>query len=684
MVEVAAAPDVVSEVRTGVPGLAVAGVAVTLLLAGSRAGAVAGVAAALIGGALALALIIHRFTGATVVAALPAGLICLVAMLVLAWQAGVAPASGRTWSGVLWWASLGALGAAAIGAARGRRMHLAEPREVPAGVAAAVLLGLGALVVLATPFAVWGRNFFLGTDFARHAEMAARMADGSGAQRIDKYPRALHVAISWAGHSVGPDWSLTQAWQATAATTWVIATAMLLGLGLIAGRWVGVHASPQQPRRVVAWAAVALAATVFIQTVWLGRMMSEGYVVNFLVGLCLVVTAWGLGHPGWGTAAGLGVASAALVVTVNTWLLLAPAVAVGLAGAAARAQRDRRWWLAAGILAVLSGAACVAVAWPYVQQAITHVVPEGSATPGQAITAFTPTGLREPFHWWGWAGLVGLALLGVSWRRDRGYVSWYTAMIVVAGAVFAWMHLSSGVGWSEIRYYPVKYLWTEMLLGIPLFAAALPLAVAAAWGRAGRAELPVAARTAVAGLCLTGLAFWLAWESANPFRPWEVLSGRLGTHMLHVAMVEQLDARFPSPTGREAIVFGLAPDTRVVSVLGLGPIDGIAQESLTWTNLGAAVGESVKPAVMVRDSTAVCGWLQRHPDVLVVTGPNPAAGAGWLADAGCPEVALRRERWVAVELDPAWTTGVTLDPPNQMPSAAELEAMLHGEQQLSG
>lgn len=86
----------------------------------------------------------------------------------------------------------------------------------------------------------------------------------------------------------------------------------------------------------------------------------------------------------------------------------------------------------------------------------------------------------------------------------------------------------------------------------------------------------------------------------------------------------------------------------------VGMVDYMAMEALDYVGFDDAMEAPVKPGLYQRDMTMVCRYLKDHPDSLRVTGPNPAAGAPWIVDSGCPQRIVKPERWVSVEIDPVW------------------------------
>ena len=62
----------------------------------------------------------------------------------------------------------------------------------------------------------------------------------------------------------------------------------------------------------------------------------------------------------------------------------------------------------------------------------------------------------------------------------------------------------------------------------------------------------------------------------------------------------------------------------------------------------------MKSGLAQRDMSQVCRYLTDLPDSLRLTGPNPAAGPGWIIDSGCPAGVVEPESWVSLDFDPAW------------------------------
>lgn len=97
-----------------------------------------------------------------------------------------------------------------------------------------------------------------------------------------------------------------------------------------------------------------------------------------------------------------------------------------------------------------------------------------------------------------------------------------------------------------------------------------------------------------------------------------------------------------------------ATDARGISGGFIGMTDYMAIEALDHLGLHEALASPIKFALAQRDSEQICLYLKEHPQSLRITGPNPAAGPGWLLAAGCPRTIVKPDDWISLQLDPAW------------------------------
>ena len=191
------------------------------------------------------------------------------------------------------------------------------------------------------------------------------------------------------------------------------------------------------------------------------------------------------------------------------------------------------------------------------------------------------------------------------------------------------------------------------------------------------ATLPVrAAIGLIIGICMLGV---LGRGAAFPPHLVTLARGEAGMPNWTLAMIDGM-GRVPIRPAEEpgAIVFGLAPSasTGMVRTGLAGMVDYMAMEGLDHLGIQGAFEAPVKPGLAQRDMTQVCRYLKDHPGSLRITGPNPAAGPGWIVDSGCPEDVVQPERWISLQLDDAWLARSLWEDPTKwgFPSFAEVEA----------
>ena len=124
-----------------------------------------------------------------------------------------------------------------------------------------------------------------------------------------------------------------------------------------------------------------------------------------------------------------------------------------------------------------------------------------------------------------------------------------------------------------------------------------------------------------------------------------------------LAVIDAMDhVQVPSGSRSNALVMGVVPSTSVQGLVGglVGMADYMAMESLSHVGFEDAATTPVKFSLARRDTEGLCSYLRAFPDDLRITGPNPAAGPGWLTDSGCPASVVKPDRWIVLDIDPAW------------------------------
>jgi hypothetical protein len=240
---------------------------------------------------------------------------------------------------------------------------------------------------------------------------------------------------------------------------------------------------------------------------------------------------------------------------------------------------------------------------------------------------------------------------------------------------------ATGSGWDLMLYYPVKALWTAIVVIVPLAAAGLVWVVVHAWRRAGGWKEGASAlgRGLVAlgiGVLVVGV---LGRGAAFPPHLQKIAEGHAGYPNWPMAVVDALqDVDLSGRSEAGAIAFGIVPSVPVGAVRSgfVGMVDYMTMESLRFAGIdGDTFSTPFKAALRDRDMTGVCYYLREHPGSLRITGPNPAAGPQWIVDSGCPVDVVDPESWIVLDLDPAWHRGTPWEAGfGGFPTFAEVEA----------
>lgn len=600
-------------------------------------------------GTIAVAMTPGAAEGSSVVAALPAGFV-LVGAWALVWglAGGIlaVDAWGTRHASLLGIVVLTALTGMATRKRGGTVQLVGGDWAAASGF---VLLSLFfTWVVVHQPFEAWSRINSSGTDFLRHVG-AIRVVRDEGHLRPGEpsYPKALHTLGSWLTSATGIPTDVRTLWTAIAPLGFLMLALMLLGIMVVANRITGLVVETRWPGSV----AAGLAALAFVQTAWFTTFLASGSVMNIVVGLCLVaLLSFGLQKGTLGAPAGTIIASGAVAVTANAWQLMLPMVGVAafpwfVAFVRGGRRRAADWfiWGLGGSL-VLNGVLGL----------------RNLDSAGQASTPAV-SNLFSPDWWWFVAIAISLWLAWIAFRRgQRGWAAMATGMLVSGiGLVVLLMHLT-GSSWDLMLYYPVKALWTAMVVVIPMASAGLVTMVTLLWRRGGSLEhdwLGVVLR-GVVGLVVGILAVGSMGRGAA-FAPHlePIASGSAGLPNWPVAVVDAMkDVQVPGGSQEGAIVFGLVPSSDIANVKGglVGMVDFMAMEGLSHAGIEGAMSAVVKVGLAQRDMTQVCRYLEDFPNSLRLTGSNPEAGPQWIIDSGCPRSIVKPEKWIRLQIAPAW------------------------------
>ena len=588
----------------------------------------------------------------TVVAALPAGLV-----LTFVWALTVGLIGGIAKIPI--WADRGGalisilgviVGTGIICWGRGGRVPVVGPDRT--ALSGALLLSAAFTWIVTTqPFELWSRGMATGTDFLRHVGMVREAGDAGFLEPgAVSYPQAFHATAAWLSASSGLESDSQTLWRAAHPLALTMLVIMLFAVMAIAGRatrlLVGGNAWPI--------GASIVAGTTFVQTAWFSTFLEFGNVMNMVVGvslLAMLLAGLAVRPSSLSAAAIIG---GGVAVTSNAWQLLAPVAALGCLPWAAHFLRQnwrdfRQWALWTG-MALLTFHGLL-----------------GVRTTSVAAAASVPTvsNLFNP-EWW-WFVALGLSVLAAAMGWRRGATQWgASAFGMVAGivALTAYLLRTTGSSWELMLYYPVKAMWTGMVVLIPLAAAGAAWLVASAWRYAGsrRSVGRLATQCLIVGL----LALLVAGSVGRgfAFRPHLVVMATGGTGMPNWAMsvIDSMEGVSVPEASREgALVMGVVPSTDVPNLVGgfIGMADYLAMESLSHLGMSEAAWAAVKSDLARRDTGRICRYLRNFPESVRITGPNPAAGPGWLVDSGCPTSVVQPQRWLVLDVDPAWYAGST-------------------------
>lgn len=649
-------------------GWAVAVLAAAVLLASSEPMLLAPACLALavmIAMAMAAPATDPRGTSVTILA--PAGFVVLVAWGLL-WGLAEGAVGMSAWSG-RGAALVGVAGLVAMtgGAARmrGGRVVLVG-RGWPGLTAATLLAAFFTWVVAHQPLELWSRINAGGTDFLRHLGYVQHVRGAGGLQfGAASYPRGLHAMGAWLTEAAAIPSTPDALWRAIAPVGFLMLVLVLIAIASTATRVVDHLLGTSWP----GVAAAACTTVVFVQTAWFSSVLSFGAVMNTLVALCLTATlAVGTRPTAFRSAAARLAVTSALVVVANGWQLLAPVVAVTalpwLVADLRHRRRDWRAWATWAVAAVLCANGALGL--------------RGMDGTAQASTP-TVSNLFRPDWWWGIG--VGLAILACLVAFRAGWRAWAASAFgsVVAGAaVVVILFRLTGSTWELMLYYPVKALWTAMVVVIPLATIGGVWLVVAWWRRTEHMSgaPQTAARSVVLLVLGATLAATLGRGAAFPPHLVGIAHDRSGLPNWALAVADAVEDVPVTDVQRPgAIIFGILPSASTEMVSGgfVGMVDYLSQESLDLLGFPDALAAPVKVGLYKRTMTDVCHYLLEHPDSLRLTGPNPAAGAPWIVASGCPEDIVKPERWISLDLDPAWFQDTHwLDGPWRFPEFADV------------
>ena len=603
----------------------------------------------------------------SVVAAMPAGFMLLAASgLFLGLVAG--SVGYPIWRDRL--ASLAALGVLALAAGavcrrRGDGVELVG-RDRPAA-AGALLLGSFFVWVLASqPLALWSRMMSSGTDFLRHLKMirdvqhAGMILPGEVA-----YPRALHAFAAWLASAMGLETDADSLWRGIQPLVLLMLVLLLLAVMASASRAAAWLLDGWAPPT----AAAIVAGFAFVQTSWFSTFLDFGNVMNMLVAISLMsLLLTGLSTQMRGSSAAL-IAGGAVALSANSWQLLVPVAFLGSLPWAVlflrRGLRDAPSWISWLAMAALT---------------VNGLAGVRTTSVSGATSTSTLSNLFNPDWWW----FVALALaLGTCFLFIPRCTTWsLSATGLVAGVVLvtSYLFFASGSSWELMKYYPVKAMWTGMIVLIPLASTSAAVSLCFLWRRAAQAggATRLAVRALVGSVVVLTIVGVIGRGASFRSHLGDIAAGEAGLPNWALAVIDTIDRDIPESQRKGAIVMGIVPSTTSAGVASgfVGMVDYMAMESLDHLGAHEAFDSPVKADLAQRNSENVCLFLKAYPGSIRVTGPNPAAGPGWLLDSGCPESVVQPERWISLQFDPEWLARSQWEDPDSWtyPTVAEVEA----------
>lgn len=614
----------------------------------------------------------------SVIGVIPLATVALVGVTSVVGMAAAA-VGWRIWASplgaqVTWTVLMVAVGAVAV--IRGGRVRVIG-RDIAAGVAAIALWGLGVAVAATIPFELWARNTSGGTDFGRHILLMRSVADdGFLSYGSLGYPRALHslVALAWQS---GGDTAYAGAWRALESVLWLVLV-MLFTAALLA--------ATRLAQRLRLWWALGhiviplLVVAILLQGMWLGAMFTNGFVTSCMAGLTIsVLMASGLQERSLGSFGAVLVACLAIVVMVQSWILLVAVVAApGLVAVVAHLRaRPRRWsryaWTAGAVL--VTALICLPVlATTLREQASDRDLVE-------ALTTYGVSGLSQPGWWWLVALVLALGCAGGCWRRRqlRGSVLWWLAMVAAAAVSVCALQLIADGSWTIASYYPLKAMWTCSVLVVPFavvggawFVETLTRRAAGLANRAAR----LASVAAVLGCTFLIFVAVLGWEVGYPSIVRLAMFHGISTVPVQIPFISSMEAAGMKGDDEHVIVWGSSPH----AVLGAmdwtaGYPDWYSGEATQWLGY-KGVPDRMAAALLNRDVGTACEFLRTYPEAKRLTGPNEVAGASWLIDGGCPEEVVRPDEWLSFAVPETWfqETRAYNTPYDAYPTFAEWQA----------
>lgn len=565
------------------------------------------------------------------------------------------------WSGFM-------IGACVASFLRGGEVPLVGD-DLAAALAALLVAGLGALVVILQPFEVWSRAVGRSTDFNRHLLLVKQVVTDGGLNYAETaYPLGIHgvFAVMWS--AVGGE-SYAGAWRGVEAMLWMLIVLLVLAIVATTSRLMRMLCVQGWIFSVL---SVAMTLVIFLQSMWITSFFRLGFVTSLAAGLVLAaVLLLATGSRGWfGTAESTVWLAIATAVVSHTWTLFVPtiggllllAIAIGWKTDGWGILRKRRWQVALAFVA-FAALSTVQLFVALVQsRAIDADISEGLAASGAS-------GLAMPERWW--IAALGLSLLSITlllFSPNRRVGLLLATMLFIGAVTVAFIASRGGGPLSELNYYALKTMWSFTVIVIPLALVGSIWLLYRATTLVQHMDpgIPRLLATTGVAVIMTALVAGVAGRTAGtPSFLLSAVRDGFGPVSAQIATVTELENRsidVEKADERGVLLWGIFPNSSPAFAASYSNAlgDRLAMESTAWVGTDVFDQSVALAAVYFRRTDDACRYLQQHPDALRITGPNADAGATWLIDAGCPESVVAPEEWISVEIDPAWFTGTEM------------------------
>ena len=545
--------------------------------------------------------------------------------------------------------------------------------EISPGVSFLLCWSVGVYVGVTQSFPVWSRAVSASTDYARHLIfMKELLGDGNltyGTSYYDQtYPRGPHTLIGVLWQAAGGG-TYASGWRAGESVMWLMVCLIFFSLILVS---VKIAYTVKLPSFVVNIIIPAALLFILFQGCWI-TTFNQGFVNSVFAGAVIsCLFAYGVTSRWRGTLTSVVLSLACVILIANSWILLNTIVGCVFITAIIFWVRKKpsktEWFIAAGatILTVVCSLPVVLSTLNVSQDAESMGTTDNKGI-FSAFSIFGYSGLPTPSLWWVVNIIVCAVTLAVMFRvlPDARTKTVWASVVIFSGIVFSvFLIVVSHSSWNDIKYYPLKTLWTVLPLTLAVTIPSILWCIGFAYVFVMRQKSAVKlAGIAVLGFVLVGslagVGGWLKGYG-KPDVVDTVLSGQPSANTnIVLPLMEGLETKnvTPSPRGQKVIVYGLVPYSNPLAIVSrtTNLYDVIGEKTVTW--LGYSTDSTVGPKIVAdkkKDPVKMCDVLKENPDALYVTGPNPQAGPQRLLDAGCPEQTVQPDKWVVVPIGDEW------------------------------